>query len=162
MKYTFCPKCSSTLILKSLGDDKDIPFCESCNVPYFPFSTPAIITLVINPKNQIALIKQSYVSENYIVVAGYLQPEESLENCVKREVEEELGLKVSSVKYMNSYPYPKKNMLMIGFVSYVNSINFNISTEVDKAKWFSLEEALDKLKDARIALHLLNDYLNTK
>lgn len=159
MTFDFCPQCGSKLTKKQIGDEGLVPFCESCSRPWFSFSYPCVICLVLDENGNIALIKQAYVSNNYICVAGYIKECESAEQSAKREVEEETGLKVKSVKYINSYYYEKRDNLMIGFACFVEHDDFNISTEVDNAYWFDLEEATNLLRQGSTAYKLLLDYL---
>ncbi len=160
MKFIHCPYCGEKLDKKSIGDEGLVPYCNNCEVPIFDLMYTCILTLVINEFNEIALIRQEYVSKtNYVCVAGHIKSGEDAENTVIREVKEELGLDVVNARYIKSYYYEKKDMLMLGFVSKVKKDNFNISSEVDEAQWFSIDEALVNLKDASIAIKLLKDYL---
>ena len=109
MKYTFCPHCGNKLIKKEIGDEGLILFCERCSVPLWDSFTTCIITAVVNEENEVALIKQSYVSTaNYVCVAGVMKLGESAEETVIREVKEEIGLDVVELQFVQSYPYEKK------------------------------------------------------
>ena len=160
MKFSFCPDCGSKLLEKECGDEGLVPFCPQCSKPLFSFSYPCVICLVTDENKQIALIKQSYVSDRYICVAGYVKQGETIENTAKREVEEETGLKVKSVKYIKSYYYQKCDNLMFGFVCHVNHSDFILSDEVESAKWFSINEAQELLRPGSIGKDLLKDYLS--
>ena len=159
MIFKYCPECSNKLTEKEIGDEGLVPFCENCNRPWFSFSYPCVICLVLDNQGNIALIKQSYVSDNYICVAGYIKQGENAENSAIREVEEETGLKVTKANYINSYYYQKRDNLMLGFACTVDKGEFNISREVDKAQWFTLSEATNLLRKGSIASQLLYDYL---
>lgn len=159
MLFEFCPQCGKKLSKKEIGDEGSIPFCENCVRPWFSFSYPCVICLVLDSNNHIALIKQSYVSDNYVCVAGYIKSGESAEQSALREVQEETGLKVASVKYINSYYYEKRDNLMLGFACFVEHADFNISNEVDSACWFDLEESRSILRQGSTAQRLLIDYL---
>jgi NAD+ diphosphatase len=115
--------------------------------------------LIADENNNIALIKQSYVSEKYICVAGFLKQAETAELAAAREVNEETGLDVLSVKYLNSYFYEKNDLLMLGFVCSVKRSDFLLSEEVESAKWFSVDEAYEKLRTGSIGKVLLNDWI---
>ena len=118
--------------------------------------TTSIITAVLNEKNEIALLKQNYVTTaNYVVVAGIMKIGESAEDTVIREIQEELGLKVNSLEFIKSYPYPKKEMLMLGYKAIVQKTDFNISSEVDDAIWVNLDKALSMLREGSIAWQLV-------
>lgn len=158
MKFTYCPDCGTKLIEKEIGDEGLVPYCQVCERPWFPLSYTCTITLVVNEEKEIALIRQGYVSEtNYVCIAGYMKPGESGETTAAREVEEELGLKPYKISYVNSYPFEKKDMLMLGFAARVRKAEFHISQEVDKAEWFTYEEAVEKLRPGSIALQLCKE-----
>ena len=156
MHFTFCPHCSSKLILKEIGDEGMIPFCDHCNIPLWDIVTPCIICAVVNEKREVALLRQSYVSTNsYVCVAGVMKLGESAEETACREVEEELGLKVEQLDFIRTYPYLKKEMLMIGYRATVQKKEMALSDEVDRAQWFPFETALDQLRQGSIAWQLV-------
>lgn len=155
MKFTYCPDCGKKLTKKEIGDEGLVPYCPECGRPWFALSYTCTITLVVNEENEIALIRQGYVSEtNYVCIAGYMKPGESGETTAAREVEEELGLKPYKITYVNSYPFERKDMLMLGFTARVKKADFHISQEVDKAEWFTYQEAVEKLRPGSIAQQL--------
>ena len=72
MKY--CPECGNKLILKKAGDDGDIPYCQKCQKYFFNKFSVCVIALVVNEFNEIALLKQLYLSDKYCTFpAGYMQ-----------------------------------------------------------------------------------------
>ena len=156
MHFVYCPHCGKKLENKEIGDEGLIPYCTNCEVPLWDMFTTSIITAVLNEKNEISLLKQNYVTTaNYVVVAGIMKIGESAEDTVIREVQEEIGLKVSSLEFIKSYPYPKKEMLMLGYKAIVQKDNFNISSEVDDAIWVNLSDALSMLREGSIAWQLV-------
>lgn len=159
MNFKYCLECGSKLDKKEIGDEGIIPFCTICNKPLFDFSYPCVLCLAVDDDNMVVLIKQSYVSEYYVCIAGYVKQGETIENAAKREVEEEIGLEVLNVKYIKSYYYEKRDNLMFGFICKVKKSEFNISKEVDEADWFSLDAAHNLLKPGSIAEELFLDYL---
>ena len=163
MIFVYCPVCGKKLIEKIIGDEGNVPFCEACQRPHFNFSYPCIIALVISEHNEVALIRQNYVStENYVCVAGFIKQGETVEYTAKREVEEELGLEVINVRCMKSYYFEKRDNLMLGTVCIVKKKFFDISSELDSAIWCDIEEAKSLLRQGSIGMQLLNDYLQTK
>lgn len=156
MKFTYCPHCGSRLIKKEIGDEGLIPYCESCKVPLWDMFTTCIICAVVNEEHEIALIRQDYVSKtNYVCVAGVMKLGESAEECAMREVEEEIGLHVEHLEFIGTYPYDKKEMLMIGFKASVRKADFHLSGEVDSVRWFKLPEAPKQLREGSIAWQLV-------
>jgi len=80
---------------------------------------------------------------------------ESAEETVIREVKEEIGLDVEELEYIQSYPYDKKEMLMLGFKAKVKKSEFMLSGEVDSVKWFAFDEALENIREGSIAWRLV-------
>jgi NAD+ diphosphatase len=160
MKFLHCPHCGERLIPKNIGDEGLVPFCNSCVQPVFNIPYTCTLSLVINELEEVALIRQSYVSQsNYVLVAGYIKSGESAEETAVREAGEEIGVTPHTVQYIKSYYYEKRDMLMLGFVAFADKCDLSISSEVDAAGWFKIDEALSLLKDGSIAMQLLKDYL---
>ena len=156
MRFTYCPHCGNKLVKKEIGDEGLIPFCEACSVPMWDMFTTCIITAVVNEYKEVALLKQSYLtSVKYVCVAGHMKIGESAEETVVREVKEELGLDVEALQFVKTYPYEKKEMLMLGFKAKVKKDAFVFSQEVDTAKWFKYEEALENIREGSIAWQLV-------
>ena len=156
MKFTYCPHCGRELIQKEIGDEGVIPYCENCKTPMWDMFTTSIICAVVNEENEIALLRQNYVSTtNYVCVAGVMKLGESAEETVVREVKEEIGLDVEKVEYIKSYPYGKKDMLMLGFCAFAKKKELVLSGEVDGARWFPFAEAMGALRDGSIAWQLV-------
>lgn len=161
MKFKYCPTCGENLVQKEIGDEGLTPFCNNCSRPYFDWFGQCTISAVINEYNEIALLKQDYVSTtNWVLVAGYIKQGENLEEAAIREVEEETGQKVNKITYISSYYYEKRELLMIGFRCDVKKSEFNISKEVDKVEWHGLNEAVNLLRKGSIAQQLLLSIIN--
>lgn len=162
MKINYCPICGSKAIQKEIGDEGFMPFCPQCESPLWDYFNTSIICAVVNEYNEIALLRQAYVSTvNYVCVAGHMKSNESAEETVEREIKEELGLAVTKMEYIRSYPYEKKNLLMLGFLAKVKKDEFILSGEVDKAEWFPIFEAPDKLREGGIAWKLVKEILES-
>ena len=162
MKFSYCPFCGQKLIKKEIGDEGLIPFCERCSVPLFDLFTTSVIVACVNEKREVALIRQDYVSTtNHVCIAGIMKPGESAEQAVVREVKEETGLDVQSVTYIKSYPFEKKEMLMLGYKATVPKAAFHLSGEVDSARWVPFEQALSLMKEGSIAWQLVKTAIGT-
>lgn len=160
MRFTFCPHCGSKLISKEIGDEGFIPYCESCEIPLWDMFTTSIITAVVNEYNEVALLRQDYVSTtNYVCVAGIMKLGESAEETVIREVKEEIGQDVESLSFVRSFPYEKKEMLMLGYKAVVKKKVFTLSGEVDSVKWVPFEDALPLLREGSIAWQLVKSVI---
>ena len=161
MRFTYCPHCGKELIKKEIGDEGLIPFCETCSIPLWDMFTTCIITAVVNEEKEVALIKQSYLTtQTYVCVAGHMKIGESAEECVMREVKEEIGLDVESLEFVQTYPYEQKEMLMLGFKANVKKADFVLSQEVATARWFKYDEALANMKEGSIAWRLVKTVID--
>ncbi|MCI8423153.1 MAG: NUDIX domain-containing protein [Lawsonibacter sp.] len=147
MQFQYCPHCGTKSVPRQVGDEGLVPWCETCNLPLFPMFSSCIIALAADEEaGEVALLRQSYISTQYHnLVSGYIKPGESAEVCAAREVEEELGLKVSRLDFAGTYWFGKKDMLMIGFIAHVQKQSFHLSEEVDQAVWVTPEHALTLL-----------------
>lgn len=156
MRFQYCPHCGKKAELKEIGDEGLIPYCIQCETPLWDMFTTSVIAAVVNECGEIALLRQNYVSTTkYVCVAGIMKPGESAEETVVREIGEELGLHVKSVEYVKSYPYEKKEMLMLGFKAVAEKKDFALSGEVDDAQWVKLEDAPGLLREGSIAWQLV-------
>ena len=161
MRFTYCPHCGSSLIKKEIGDEGMIPFCEKCDIPLWDMFTTCIIAAVVNKNEEIALLRQNYVSTtNYVCVAGIMKIGESAEETVIREVGEEIGLQVNDLQFIKSYPYDSKEMLMLGYKATVEKQNFTLSNEVDSVEWIPFNKALSLLREGSIGWQLVNEVIN--
>ena len=157
MRFTYCPHCGIKLTKKEIGDEGLIPYCESCRLPLWDMFTTCIICAVVNEYEEIALLRQNYISStSYVCVSGIMKLGESAEETVCREVKEEIGLDVETLQFIQSYPYEKKEMLMLGFLATVKKTDFHISGEVDSVEWFPLSTADEKLRPGSIAWQLVS------
>lgn len=121
MHFTYCPYCGGKLFSKEIGDEGNIPFCDSCNIPLWDMFTTSIIAAVVNEYREIALLRQNYVSATkYVCVAGIMKIGEAAEDTVVREVKEEIGQDVETLEFIKSYPYEKKGMLMLDYSALIS------------------------------------------
>ncbi len=133
----FCSACGSKL--------KRLPAifakqCESCGFTMFPKISPAVI-VAVEKADTILLARANRFAENlYSVLAGFAEPGESLEDTVRREIKEEVGIEVKDVRYFGSQPWPYPDSLMIGFTASWSSGEITVDNdEITDARWFTVE-----------------------
>ena len=162
MRYTFCPDCGTRLTEKEIGDEGLVPYCEACQRPWFDGFPTCVITLVADQEGRVALLKQNYLSTQYMnLVSGYMQPGETAEQAAAREVYEELGLRVDTPRVTGTYWYEKKGLLMVCLVARTRDSAFTLSKEVDAARWADAREALSLVHPKGTASHqMIEQYLN--
>lgn len=158
MTFEYCPKCGASLIPKPIGDEGEVPFCPSCERPWFSYSAPCVICLCTDGEGGYLLIRQSYGVKKFACVAGYLKAGETAEQTVSREIAEETGLEAEKLTYVNSYYYPKHDNLMLGFAVKVRRSEFRLSDEVESARWFTKDEALAAVNPDSVVMRLMRDY----
>lgn len=155
MDINFCQICGEKLTFKEIGDEGMIPFCKTCNKPYFKSPSPCVLVVVINEYSEVVLLKQEYVSTtNWVLIAGFITEGENAEETVLREVKEETGLNIKSFQYISSYYHSTRNLLMLGYLAFVKKSEFIKSCEVDQISWFSINDANQKLREGSIAKQL--------
>lgn len=146
MTFTFCPDCGEELVKRDLGDDIGVPWCARCAKPWFPMFPVATISLVYNDRGEVLLLRQSYISTEFCnLVSGYVHPGESAEQCARREILEETGLEIDSLRLVMTDWFDKKEMLMIGFIAHTSESRLKLSSEVDDAFWCDSSEILGLL-----------------
>ena len=158
----YCTICGNKLELRSIDNEGDIPFCKKCNKLFFPKVNLAMIAILTNAENQICLVNQKSLSSYKVLLAGYVKPGETLEECVKREIFEEVGVNIIKCDYLNSHHYEKSNVLMAGFHAITAQYDFSIdNTEIDNANWYELDDALRRIRKGSIAYILVQQYINS-
>ena len=157
MEFRYCTICGERLVGKEIGDEGILPYCQSCWRPYFSIFNVSVLVAVMKD-DKVLLIKQNYISQNnWVLVAGYIQKRETAEETVIREVEEETGLKVREGKYITSYFHEKDEMLMLGFLVFVDDDRCVPGKEVDELGWFSINEAVGLIREGSTAQkHIMN------
>lgn len=117
--------------------------CAGCGLHFFPRVTPAVIVAV--ERNDKILLAQSrrFPTAFYSVLAGFVEPGETFEECVRREIREEVGIEVENLRYFGSQPWPFPHSLMVGFTaSFAGGDLVLEEKEIVRAGWFGAEEVL--------------------
>ena len=143
--HRFCGRCGSINHLVEAGHSR---LCENerCKHPTFPRTDPAVIMVVTKTFadgiERCLLGRQAvWPSGMYSSLAGFVDPGETLEQAVAREVKEEAGIDVDDVTYVASQPWPFPSSIMLGFFAKATSEQINVDKdELDDAKWFSRED----------------------
>lgn len=136
--------------------------CPSCGMLCFPRLSPAVITL-IERGNEALLARGRTFGANpmYSTLAGFVEPGETLEECVAREIREEVSVEVTDIRYMRSQPWPFPNSLMIGFnAKYASGDIVCDPTEIVDAKWFTADNLPNIPGKVSIARWLIDEWLS--
>lgn len=164
MRFTYCPDCGTKLIPRPIGDEGLVPYCDTCEKPLFDMFSTCIIVLVVNEFEEVALLKQSYGNFPYrTLVAGYMKPGESAEECTRREVQEEIGLELEQLQIVGTDWFARKEQLMVGFIGRAKKAEFTLSGEVEAAWWVPVEEAPALMHPGKsISTELVRRYLRER
>ena len=138
--------------------------CGECGMGHFPRLAPAIIT-TIERDDEILLARSPHFPPGlYSTIAGFVEPGESLEECVAREIREEVGVEVGEIRYFGSQPWPFPNSIMLGFTATWRSGDIRIDpSEIEDAKWFHCDEMPVRFPgNVSISQWLLDDFLRRR
>ena len=138
--HKFCGSCGFQNFSKEGGF---VMKCsnDKCGKSHFPRTDPAIITLISFQDKVLLGRSPRFPDSMYSTLAGFVEPGESLEQALEREVFEEVGIKVKNIKYFNSQPWPFPASLMLGF--FAEAVNDQMTIdydEIEDAHWFSINE----------------------
>ncbi len=134
--HTHCPRCGAGTRVASAGH---IRVCVADGSEHYPRTDPAVIMAVVDADDRLLLGRQSAWPEGrFSTLAGFVEPGESLEQAVRREVEEEVGVVIGEVDYLGSQPWPFPSSLMLGFVAHAKSVEIDGGDgEIAEARWFT-------------------------
>lgn len=145
----YCGRCGGLLAIKTAGYSA---VCGSCGLITYPQSHPAAIMTVSDGANILLGRQATWPERRYSLLAGFVEPGESPEQTVVREVFEESGVRVQAVRYVCSQPWPMPMALMLGFEARAHVQPVVLSDELQDARWFSREELLEKIKSDEVLL----------
>lgn len=130
----YCGRCGT---LNTQKPDERAKLCPECGLIDYPAISPAIIVAIVKD-NRILLAHAKHFRENmYSVIAGFVEPGETFEECVRREVREEVGIGVKNIRYFASQPWPFPNSLMVGFTAEYDGGEIKVDgVEISDAGWF--------------------------
>ncbi|HEY2832099.1 MAG TPA: NAD(+) diphosphatase [Sporichthyaceae bacterium] len=139
VKHGFCAVCGSPTVIAAAGHVRQ---CPNCGSQHFPRYDPAVIMLVVDDDDR-ALFghNPAWPPGRFSTLAGFVEPGESLEAAVIREVYEEVGVVIDDVSYEGSQPWPFPSSLMLGFRAHTCDPTLRIDAEeITEARWFSRDE----------------------
>ena len=161
--HQFCGRCGA----QNEMDTKDRSMkCPVDGLTTYPRLSPAVIVLVEHPDGRALLatnVAWSGPNPMYSTLAGFVEPGESLEDCIHREIAEEVGVTVSNVRYFDSQPWPFPNSLMIGFFATYEAGDITpAADEIADAQWFSREDLPTIPPRASIARALIDEWIRRR
>ena len=148
-RHRFCGECGALTGSDESGHSRTCSNVD-CASKHFPRTDPAIIVLTSDAKNQRCLLgrQSTWVAGMYSCLAGFVEPGESLEHAVLREVQKESGIEIASVRYRSSQPWPFPSSLMLGFRAVASSEAINRGDdELEDAQWFTREQLATRITE---------------
>jgi NAD+ diphosphatase len=138
--HRFCARCGDETKLSQGGWQRQ---CAACGASHFPRTDPVVIMLITNGNSVLVGRSPGWPKGMYSLLAGFVEPGETLEAAVRREVFEEAGVRVGEVGYLASQPWPFPASLMIGCWGHATSTDITIDpAEIEDARWITREEMM--------------------
>jgi len=135
--HKFCGRCGKPTEDKT---DERAKTCPDCGLNCYPRLSPAVIVAVVKDDKLLLATSPRFRSSFWSVLAGFVEPGETLEECVVREVQEEVGILVKNVRYFDSQPWPFPDSLMLGFTAeYAEGEIKTDGDEIVDAEWFAAD-----------------------
>ena len=155
-RHRFCGVCGRRL---APGSRENSLFCENCEAAYFPQIAPAVI-VAVEREGRLQLARNARFRNGVFgLVAGFVEAGESLEDAVRRELSEEVGVTVSGIRYAGSQPWPFPHSLMIGFTAdHLSGEPVPDGTEIVEAGFFAPEEFPPIPGPGSIARRLIDEF----
>jgi NAD+ diphosphatase len=166
-RHGFCPNCGARTQMRDGGYRR---LCPACGAEHFPRTDPVVIMLPVIGNECLVGRNVRFTGGLFSAFAGFVEPGESMEEAVRRELKEETALRVGAVRYHRSQPWPFPSSLMLGCYAEALTRDFTIDgREIAEARWLSKEEARRRLRDEitdemklpaaiAIAHHLVKDW----
>jgi NAD+ diphosphatase len=155
--HHFCGRCGGLTDAKT---DERARVCPQCGLINYPRLSPAIIVAVLKDHQILLAHSQRFPAKFYSVLAGFVEPGETLEACVKREILEEVGITIKNIRYFGSQPWPFPDSLMIGFTAEYADGDIRIDpSEITDAGWFAASELPPVPPKISIARRLIDWFL---
>ncbi len=149
--HGFCAKCGA---LTDAADAGHTRVCPDCGAHHFPRTDPAVIMLITDKDDRALLGRQPVWPEGrFSTLAGFVEPGETLDDAVRREVKEEVGINVGEVTYAGSQPWPFPSSLMLGFFGKALSADIAVDhNEIAEARWFTRDEVTEMTASSDLLL----------
>ncbi len=138
-EYRYCAACGGALTYRRAGW---LAHCDHCGREHYPRTDQAIIAAITDGQRLLLGRQASWARGRWSLIAGFVEPGETLEQTVAREVMEETGIRVDvgSARYLASQPWPFPSSLMLGFIAHAAPETPVVGEELEAADWFSAEQ----------------------
>ena len=156
--HQYCGHCGTPTIQQA---SERVKRCPQCSLVFYPRLSPAVIMLISRGPALLLARAHRFPQGRYSILAGFVEPGESLEDTVIREVREEVGIEIKDIRYFGSQPWPFPNSLMIGFTAtYVSGEIVLEPAEIADAAWFTKRNLPDIPSKASIARRMIDWFVS--
>ena len=156
-EHRFCGRCGQP---QQAAEDERAMCCEQCATRQYPRLSPSMIVLVTRGDEVLLARSPRFAPGVYSTLAGFVEPAESVEQCVIREIREEVGLEIRNLRYQGSQSWPFPHSLMLGFhADYAGGEIVPQPEEIEDARWFALDALPPLPKPGSISRYLIDLYL---
>lgn len=146
-----CSLCAAPLRFEAAGHRARCTNPE-CASEHFPHTDPAIIVIVTHGERCLLGRGAAWPERRYSTLAGFVEPGETLEDAVRREVFEEAGVRVGDCDYHSSQPWPFPASIMLGFTAEADDATIRVGAELADARWFGVDEFVAELKSRELVI----------
>jgi len=155
--HKYCGRCGTNMLIQRKELAKS---CPACGFISFPRLSPAVIMSIVRGKEILLARSPRFPEGMYSTLAGFVEPGETLEETVTREIREEVSVEISDITYITSQPWPFPHSLMIGFTTRYASGDIQIDNdEIEDAQWFSIDNLPVLPTRMSIAYHLIELFM---
>lgn len=151
-RHRHCPSCAAALRYIRGGW---LGHCDGCGLDHYPRTDPAVIVAITDGERLLLGRQASWPARRYSTLAGFVEPGETLEQAIAREVMEESGVRVRRSRYLGSQPWPFPSSLMLGFVAEAEPDAPRPDQELEDVRWFHRDEVGAALRGETVDAGLL-------
>lgn len=156
-RHRFCGCCGTPTVA---GERERARRCPACGASFFPSASPAVIVAITRGPELLLAHNKNFRPGMFSLLAGFLEPGETLEQAVVREVREEVGIEIADVRYVTSQPWPYPNSLMAGFRACHAGGEIRVDgVEIAEAGWFTRDRLPDIPRHGTVARALIERWL---
>lgn len=157
-EHQYCGRCGTGMVDHAKDRAKQCPSCDLIN---YPKLAPSIIVLITRGEQMLLARNANWPSNMFSTLAGFVEPGESIEQTVHREILEEVGLRVGSLKYFGSQSWPFPNSLMLGFHAEYESGEISCQDdEIAEARWFDVDDLPNIPPRSAISRWLIDEFID--
>ncbi len=152
--HRYCGSCGTATVE---ARDERARQCPACKMLFYPRLAPVVMVLVSRGRELLLTRKPGYAAGRYTVVAGFVEPGETVEHAAAREVREEVGVEIAGLRYFGSQPWPFPHALVLAFhAEYAGGTMRADPSELEEARWFRVDALPELPEGVHISRRLID------